>query len=377
MINKYIFLYILLFSTILRADILLSENFDDTGVWPDGWTHDIYINPENGDTVTQGPYHNWRGGSTRGPQPVDEGYTPPAAVFWWSPNVPQPPRDTSTWFELALKSPDIDVGDNDGVLVKFDIGLQFYQADIYTNGMRIEANGGNGWTEMLKYEIGPGNFVDISFRTESFITEVEGGTLQLRWIAYGTDSYYIDAWIIDNIRVISLPKLSNVHIESNNTTDNQTAIEGDEITLSLTSETTLVGPPYVQINGNETIVTPLGSNTYTSSFTVSDADADGPLTFSVDFTALDGGIDGITVNNTTDNSKVIIDRTAPPPFTVGETVSTVGGNVFEGKWNSTNTSLELEVSVPEDSAVIDFNYFQGNSISFDGSDDRVTIPGKP
>ena len=52
MINKYIFLYILLFSTILRADILLSENFDDTGVWPDGWTHDIYINPENGDTVT-------------------------------------------------------------------------------------------------------------------------------------------------------------------------------------------------------------------------------------------------------------------------------------------------------------------------------------
>ena len=54
MINKYIFLYILLFSTILRADILLSENFDDTGVWPDGWTHDIYINPENGDTVTRG-----------------------------------------------------------------------------------------------------------------------------------------------------------------------------------------------------------------------------------------------------------------------------------------------------------------------------------
>jgi hypothetical protein len=31
-----------------------------------------------------------------------------------------------------------------------------------------------------------------------------------------------------------------------------------------------------------------------------------------------------------------------------------------------NTSLELEVSVPEDSAVIEFNYFQGNSISFDG-----------
>ena len=375
MINKYILLSIFLFSTILRADILFSENFDTENVWPNGWTHDIYLNPESGDTVTSGPYHNWRGGSTRGPQPVDEGYTPPAAVFWWSPSVPVPTRDPTTWYELALNSPDIDVGDNNHVLVKFDIGLVFFQADIYTNGMLIEVNGGSGWVEMLKYEIGPGNFVDLSFRTESFVTEVEGGTLQLRWKAYGTDSYYIDAWIIDNIRVISLPKLSSVQIESNNTTDNQTAIEGNEVTLSLISETALVGPPYVQINGNEAVVNPQGSNTYTSSYTVSNTDADGPLTYSIDFTSLDGGIDGATVNNTTDNSRVIIDRTAPPPFSVGDAVSMVGGNVFEGKWNSTNTSLGLEVDVPEDSAVIDFNYFQGNSISFDGSDDRATIPG--
>ena len=227
---------------------------------------------------------------------------------------------------------------------------------------------------MLKYEIGPGSgFVEINFRTESFTTAVENGTLQLRWTAYGTDSFYIDAWILDNIKVISLPKLSYVHIESNNTTDNQTAIEDDLVTLSITSENTLAGPPYVQINGSETSVTPQGNNAYTSVYTVSAADADGPLTFSVDFTSLDGGIDGSTVNSTTDNSKVIIDRTPPPPFTVSEDVRTTGGNIFDGKWNSTNTGLQLDVTVPEDSSVVDFNYFQGNSISFDGSNDRVVI----
>ena len=64
--------------------------------------------------------------------------------------------------------------------------------------------------------------------------------------------------------MISLPKLSSVHIESNNTTDNQTAIEGDEVTLTLTSEVTLAGPPYIQVNGSETVVIPQGSNTYLS-----------------------------------------------------------------------------------------------------------------
>jgi hypothetical protein len=36
--------------------------------------------------------------------------------------------------------------------------------------------------------------------------------------------------------------------------------------------------------------------------------------------------------------------------------------------------LQLDVNVPEDSSVVDFNYFQGNSISFNGANDRVVIP---
>ena len=52
------------------------------------------------------------------------------------------------------------------------------------------------------------------------------------------------------------------------------------------------------------------------------------MTFSIDFTALDGAIDGATVKNTTNDSRVTIDRTPPPPFDVADIVTTQGGNVF-------------------------------------------------
>ena len=192
-----------------------------------------------------------------------------------------------------MQSPDIDVGDNNAVLVEFTIALDYWDnPTAHINGMVIEADGGNGWSEMLKYEVGgvgAGDDFDTSLRTETFVVSTETGTLKLRWKAYGTDSYFLDAWIIDNLKVITLPKLSYAHIESDNTTDNQSAVEGDNVTLSFTSEQGLLNLPYVQINGFETTVVPQGGNSFIASYIVSNADADGPLTFSIDFTALDGG----------------------------------------------------------------------------------------
>jgi len=382
MIKKQILLFIF-FSGLLHADVLFTENFDENAVWPTNWTFDEYIDPETGEVLTTSSgLHNWRVARTF--QDPDSGFTPPAALFYYYPRIPRPllangQSAVDTWYELSLQSPDIDVGDNSAVMVEFTIALDYWtEPTAHINGMVIEADGGSGWSEMLKYEVGglgAGNNFDTSLRTESFVVDIQSGVLKIRWRAYGTDSYYLDAWIIDNIKVITLPKLSYVHIESNNETDNQTAIEGNDVTLSFTSEQTLLPNTYVQINGSEADVIPQGSNSYNTTYTVTDEDADGPITFSIDFTAQDGFIDGSTVKTSTDNSRVTIDRTPPPPFDVAETVSTLGGNIFAGKWNSTNTGLELEVSVPEDSAVIDFIYFQGNSISFDGTDDRVTVTG--
>ena len=389
--KKYSF-FLLLFS-FLQADILFTETFDNSGTWPTGWSFDQYINPETGEVYTSFGQHNWRIDNSF---QSDPGFTPPAAVFYYFPRVPlpndvsigdthpaesgnDPQSELETSYELSMQSPDIDVGDNNAVLVEFTIALDYWDnPTAHINGMVIEADGGNGWSEMLKYEVGgvgAGDDFDASLRTETFVVSTETGTLKLRWKAYGTDSYFIDAWIIDNLKVITLPKLSYTHIESDNTTDIQSAVEGNNVTLSFTSEQSLLTLPYVQINGFETTVIPQGGNSYIASYLVSNADADGPLTFSIDFTALDGGIDGATVKSTSDNSRVTIDRTPPPPFNVGDIITTQGGNVFSGKWNSTNTGMEIDVTVPEDSAVVDFNYFQGNSISFDGLDDRVVING--
>ena len=138
--HKHLFL-LLLFSSFLRSEILYTETFewvedDEEHIWPEGWTHNEYTDPSSGEETTS----NWRIEDRS--QPLDEGFTPPAAVFWWSPSVPQPRNDVTTWYELYLQSPDIVVGDNDAVLVKFDISLDFYNASAHTNGLLIEANGG-------------------------------------------------------------------------------------------------------------------------------------------------------------------------------------------------------------------------------------------
>ena len=390
---KKLLVAVLFWNFYLQADVLFTETFDNEGTWPSGWTFDQYIDPETGEVYTSFGQNNWRVASDF---QFEQGFTPPAAIFAYFPRIPLPnnvyiggthpdeavndPQSAlETSYELSLQSPDINVGSNTAVMVEFTFSLDYWDnPTAHINGMVIEADGGSGWVEMLKYEVGgvgAGQDFDATLRTETFIVDTESGFLKLKWRAYGTDSYFIDAWIIDNVKVITLPKLSYVNIQSNNSTDNQSAVEGDEVTLSFTSEQDLLTLPYVQINGSETVVVPQGGNAYSTKYIVNSFDDDGPLTFSIDFTALDGAIDGATVNNTTNDSRVTIDRTPPPPFDVADIVTTQGGNVFSGKWNSTNTGLDIDVTVPEDSAVIDFNYFQGNSVAFDGVNDRVVVTG--
>ena len=60
---------------------------------------------------------------------------------------------------------------------------------------------GDEWVNALNYEISAdGETVDIYPRVESINASMES-TLQLRWETYGTNSYYIDAWHIDDISV--------------------------------------------------------------------------------------------------------------------------------------------------------------------------------
>ena len=183
-----------------RDDILYLEDFSG-GTWPSGWSYDAYL--VNGDTLLDwSGKPNWR---VSNDWSSSINLYQPAIVFNWKPRIPEPTNDINTEYELSVYSPSINVGENNMVRVELDIALKYFTNSDHTNGMLIEADGGDGWLEMLQLEIGPENFVEIDYRTESFNVPITDDTLRLRFKAYGTDSYYIDGWVIDNIKVISLP----------------------------------------------------------------------------------------------------------------------------------------------------------------------------
>ena len=332
--------------TLLSGTQLFWEDFSNDEI-PPGWDMEL----------------NWQVGST-GYQDHVVGDPPPGAFFYWTP----PQND----YEGAMTTPVIDVGDDSQVLVEFFFELDFWSAGSATNGLRIEYLSGGDWITVLSYEISPSaGDVDLSGRYESFTADVNGD-FRIRWVAYGTNSTYINSWDVDNIRVSTLPKLTYVNIESSNE-DPSTAYEGTDISLNFTADAEIIPDPYVQINGTPCTVDNLGGSDWVATYSVLPSDPDGPLQFTIDFTD-NTGVEGKTVKETTDGSTVIVDNSDPPSFTVGS-VTAVGGTVASEIWNSTNTEIQLEVNIPEDSAVTSFSYTIGNSLLFNGMNDEVIISG--
>jgi len=346
---KWIYRHLLysLSLTLLSGTQLFWEDFSDDVTPPPGWEME----------------DNWQVRSV-GYEDHVVGDPPPGACFYWSPTLND--------YERAMTTPVINVGDEPQVLVEFFFELDFWSAGSATNGLRIEYLSGGDWVTVLSYEISPSaGDVDLSGRYESFTADVNGD-FQIRWVAYGTASTYINSWDVDNIRVSTLPKLTYVNIESSNE-DPSTAYEGTYIWLNFTTDTEFLFDPYVQINGNPCNIDNLGYSNWVAYYTVQESDPDGPLQFTIDFTDING-IEGKTVKETTDESTVIVDNSVPPSFTVGA-VTAAGGTVASEIWNSTNTEIQLEVNIPEDSAVTSFSYTIGNSLLFNGMNDEVIISG--
>ena len=348
-------LFLILYTSIIFSEEFYSEDFSENSFPPAGWeTSGTPLDSNRWEIDNASNSYNT---------------TPPALAYHWSPSTP----GNYEPYSHDMLSPSIDVSGNTSVLVFFDIALDFWGASNFTNGMTVSYNGGGDWVEILNYEISPGaGFVEINRRTESFIAEVlSGSNLQIKFTAYGTNSYYIDDWFIDNIEVVSAPKLNIVSISSSNN-NSQTGIIGDEVSIEITSNSDLNNDPVVQINGNISNVSYGGGNRWTATYIVQNSDPDGPVEFAIDFTDANN-IDGVTVRETTDNTNVIIDNSDPPSFTVG-TATSEGGNEYNNIWNETNLSINLEANVPQDSAVSSYNYIDGNSLMFDGINDEVFIP---
>jgi len=303
---------------------------------------------------------------------------PPSATYYWAPS------DWGTfdnpYEEHYMYSPIINVESETNVIVRFQIALDGYPSpEGHYNGMNVWYNSdGDDWIKVLNYEISSasGSTVDIYPRTESFYASIEQ-TLQLRWETYGTNSYYIDAWHIDNVRVDVIPSIQqngSATIFSNNTDDSQKAIPGDIVSLEFTVPEPLApGSPFVLINSTEASITNPSGLDYVAEYIVPDDATDGPIAFSIDFTT-ENGVSGPTCRSTTDGTNVLVDVTGPVTPTVTDNIISVGGNVFPGIWNTTNEQVQVDVLVPNDTAVIAFDYEVGNSISFVGNNGEINVP---
>ena len=125
---------------------------------------------------------------------------------------------------------------------------------------------------------------------------------------------------------------------------------------------------------NGEFVTTIGSGTIFSDIkTITATDSEGPVMFSIDFMSADT-IPGQTARSTTDDSKVIIDNYGPGDYDAND-ILPVGGNVIDQIWNSSNTSLNVTLTLPLDSAVSDFDILNGWSRDYHTEDASVTHLG--
>jgi len=358
MIKRPIFL---LLTSLSLGQNLLDEHFNDPSDLPNGWE---FI-PENYPSNTgQWQISSWN---------TDFNNHAPSATYYWSPS--QPNTFANPYDGHYMYSPIINVGSLTTVIIRFQIALDGYPSPAgHYNGMNIEySSDGGDWVTALNYEISAGGGqVDIMPRTESFFASMDG-TLQLRWETYGTNSYYIDAWHVDDVRVDVIPSITNASISSNNTDDNQKAIPGDIVSLAFTLPNDPdPGSPFVLINSTEVPITNPSGLDYIAAYTVPEDATDGPISFLVDFTS--DGVSGPTCRNTTDDTNVLVDVSVPAVPTVTDNVISIGEDSHPGIWSSTDTQVQVDVLVPNDTTVIGFDYVDGNSLSFQGNSGQVTIP---
>lgn len=354
-------------NSILIGQVLLETDFGD-GSLPSNWYFDPVppYSPAN------------RGEWTVSSSSSNFNTNPPSATYNWNPASSSGFADYS---EHYLYSEIINVPDPTYALVQFQIALDGYTTPPnHYNGMKVEySSDGNSWFTVLEYQISnaSGATVDILPRTDDFYVTMNN-TLQIRWETYGTNSYHIDRWHIDNVKVTAIPSIDqngSATISSNNLDDSQKAIPGDLVTIAFTVPTDLANgtEPFVLINSVEATVTNISGRNYNAEYIVPDDASDGPISFSIDFTTANN-IPGPTCRNTTDNTNVLIDVTGPVSPTVTVNTVAIGGNIFSGIWNSTNENIQVEVEVPSDTTVVAFNYETGQSVSMIGSNSILNIP---
>jgi len=123
------------------------------------------------------------------------GMPAPSAQFNWSPSI--------TNYSQSLVSPDITGMGSPGLNLQYDIYLSNYGTTTLEE-FAVEIWDGSTWDRLAYYNNANG---DIPWTSETKnIDSYTFSTFKVRFRAYGQDSYNINNWNVDNIRVVGTAK---------------------------------------------------------------------------------------------------------------------------------------------------------------------------
>ena len=186
----------------------------------------------------------------------------------------------------------------------------FVVGDITASGCSLSSFSGSGSSYSATCTASASGAVTVKVNAGAYTDSVTNGNAVSNTFSWTAD--------------LTAPTLTSVTLNSNNA-DNDLSIDGNTITLAFTSSETIGTPTCaIKFNGadatNGETVTNTDGNDWTCTVAAHDSDADGAVTFTLDFTDANGNA-GTQVTSTTDSSSVTHDDTVPTLSAV-----TIAGN---------------------------------------------------
>ena len=188
--------------------------------------------------------------------------------------------------------------------------FQIWETDWTADKVTVSING----IQYFELDIDPATMEE--FRKDFFLllNVAVGGTLGSGSQPPQGDEPFPQTMLVDYVRVyqqvddVSPPELTTVTIGSDGANPGF-AKTGDVVTVSLNTNETILEPTVTINSVAATNLTGSGQS-WQASRTLTDADDEGDIEFTIDFVDLAGNA-GVTTSQTTDNSSVVIDTTAP------------------------------------------------------------------
>ena len=155
-------------------------------------------------------------------------------------------------YRTSLYSPLINISGLPDLRISFDLMFDGWGDSETNEYLEVEYCTGSGWENGLTFLADPAfGDADIPWTTNVFflygLRDLD--TLQIRFRTHGDFSYNINDWYIDNVNIYAAPVLSTVSI-SGPAENPEGAINGDQVTITMESNTDLLAPPTVIMNGD-------------------------------------------------------------------------------------------------------------------------------